>query len=397
MTVEDARVTIVVVARNAAATIERALRSALAEPAGAILVVDDASEDDTADRARAIPDPRIQVISLAEHRTVGHARQLALTFIGTPFGMWLDADDELLAGRTRRLRLALEHENADLAADAAELVGPDGAVQTLPLPAFLKTPPGIVRLFERNHLPVTGPLAFRTERLRTLGYNATLQGAEDVDLLLRAVASRCRFALVETAGYRIHARPDSLSRNLLGQREMYRRVLGQFSSDEVAALWREAGGPERALRWALYSMDLFKNDLAGAARQLDELAALPVLPPEALLEPDGPTRRPEGWRLAFAHGTLALLQGDVQTARRELTRAETLGATPEAANNLGVVHAVLGETLAARSCFERALDRRPDYVDAATNLGRTTAPWAITTHALREHANRCDYQVCFAR
>lgn len=393
----DARVTIVVVARNAAATIERALRSAVKEPADAIVVVDDASEDDTVARAMAIADPRLRIVSIASHQTVGHARQTALTQIGTPIGLWLDADDELLAGRTERLCLALERERADIATDAAELVTPDGTVQTLPLPAFLQTPPGIVRLFERNYLPAPGPVAFRTERLCALGYDVTLQGAEDVDLLLRAIAAGYRIALVETVGYRIHALPGSLSRHVSRQREMYGRALSRFSIDAIARRWREAGGEERALRWALHSMALFQGDLEGAARQLDALDSLPYFPLEAVLEPDGPSRRPEGWRLAFARGTLALLAGDVQTARRGLTCAEAFVATPEATNNVGVAHAATGDLAQARACFERALARYPNYVDAAANLDRTTPPWAITTHPLRDHANRHDYPKPVAR
>lgn len=156
---------------------------------------------------------RLRLVTPAEHRGVGHARQTGLECLETPYGMWLDADDELLPGRAERFLKALEQGDTDIVSDSAELA--DGAtghiVGILPVPSFMMQVRPLARLFERNYLPCAGTFGFRSATARALGYDATLTHAEDTDFMLRAVAAAARIALLDQPGYRLHAYPQSLS------------------------------------------------------------------------------------------------------------------------------------------------------------------------------------------
>jgi glycosyltransferase involved in cell wall biosynthesis len=96
------RLTVLIPAWNAAATIERALDSVLEERGVALecVVIDDASTDATADLVRAVADrdPRVVLLSLPENGGVSNARNQGLAIAR---GEWLafhDADDRMLPG-----------------------------------------------------------------------------------------------------------------------------------------------------------------------------------------------------------------------------------------------------------------------------------------------------------
>ena len=101
-----------IAARNAAATIERAMESAVAQDGCSIVLVDDFSTDDTVALAKEIGGTRLGVVRPARHQSLGLTRQAGLDAVTTPFGVWLDSDDELLPGRVARLIGALESDQA---------------------------------------------------------------------------------------------------------------------------------------------------------------------------------------------------------------------------------------------------------------------------------------------
>ena len=165
--------TIVIAARNAASTIERAVRSAILQKNCPIILVDDFSSDDTVDRAKKAGGGRLTVVRPPEHRSLGLTRQTGLDAVDTPYGVWLDSDDEFLPDRVDRLVSALTRDQGDLASDAIELF--DGSssrfLRHLTIPDFLKEHHPLARLFERNYLQGVGYLAFRTEFARGIGYD----------------------------------------------------------------------------------------------------------------------------------------------------------------------------------------------------------------------------------
>lgn len=386
-----ARVSILIAARNAGATIERAIASCLDEDGCPIVLVDDHSTDDTVERARALAGRRLTVIAASSPGGIGIARQTALDAIETEFGAWLDADDQWIAGRAARLTSALA-SGFDIATEAIDLHdGPTGTWRrTLTVPRFMQAPGAAVRLFERNFLPGDTQIAFRVAAFRAAGgYNPDVRGPESFDLLLRAIRQGSKLYCGETVGYRMYAYPDSLSRDLVRQRQSLVLALQGHDDATVVGLYRAAGYDERMAAWALVMLAQFRGDLVKALRHVD--AASPQgADPSQILEADGPWPQPEGWRRAFHRGTILLQLGDAAEAAGELLVADRIRSSAEVCNNLGVAYSRIDQPGLARAFFARALIRMPDYLDAARNL-RSSTPSHITTHPLRVEAYRHEY------
>ena len=363
---ERPRFTVLIAARNAEATIERALSSVRSQ-VDEIVLVDDRSADDTVERARAIVGPRLRVVARPHHGPLGATRQAALDHVTTPFAAWLDSDDEYLPGRVARLLDTLAG-GADVVADATTLIdGDSGAtLQDVPLPVWTSNPGAPARLFERNALPAIGLVAFRTDVWRALGYDPMLHGAEDVDIVLRAAAGGASFRWIPESGTRVHVYDSSLSRCRENQRQMYARALRKHSYGSVRELYRRGGWDASVTRWALASMAMFRDDPIAALHFLSELEDV-----------EGLT-----WRVAFLTGTALLLSGDAR-AIQLLDAAEALHHAPECANNLGVALSRNGRPDEALRAFAASLQRFPAYKDARINL-ESAWPSRITTHPLRE-------------
>ena len=386
--------TIVMPARNAATTIARATRSAAAQNVSVVLV-DDASDDDTVARARAVL-PSIAIVRPERRHTRGLVRQAGIQAVTTPYTVWLDADAELLPGRVTRLLDVLQREErTDIVIDGVEVVDTAGG-ETQHLagaPPFVRRAP--VRLFERMYLPEPGAMAVRTALARRLGYDVELHGAEQADFLLRALAAHARVAVLDDPGYRVHRSAADTSSRSAAQRQMYRRLLRKHRYTNVQCLYDTAGLSETVVCWGLVSFALFREEYETA---LDYIARAEHSYPDqdAVLEPDGPCQVSERWRVAFHRGTTWLLLGEWLEARMWLERADLLQRTAETLNNLGVALARTGELARARRCFTRALERFPDYVDARANAG-ATEPSHITSHLLRTRAPRQAYAPAGAR
>jgi len=384
-------VTILIAARNAAATIERAVRSCLGEIDAPIILIDDHSTDTTVERAIATGGARLRVLRPSTPG-IGAARQAGLDAAGTDFAAWLDADDEWVPGRMARLS-ALLRGGCDVASEAIDLYdGPAGTrLRQLTVPAFLRGPRGAVRLFERNFLPGDTQVAFRVRTFRDAGgYDASIRGPESFDVLLRAIRRGARIGFGDDAGYRMHAYPASMSRDVARQRSMIAAVLRKHAYKDVRELYLASGYDPRIVGWALTSMAMFRQDAKAALRFIDD-ACPRNSDPSGVLEPNGPWPFAEGWRRAFHRGTaLLMVGGRDREAVMELHQAEAVEPTPEAANNLGVALARLGHRKEASGQFATALDRRPQYYDAAVNAGSDT-PAQLTTHPLRRAPSRTDY------
>ena len=385
------RATILIAARNASKTIKRAIVSALAQGNYPILLIDDYSQDDTVARAKAIAGDRLEVVRPSEHRTLGLARQTGLRALQTPFAVWLDADDELLPGRVGSLVAALQAYDADLASDCVQLF--DGITGLnrgiLPIPSFLMGMHPLARLFERNYLPGIGSMGFRSDFALRIGYDTSLHGAEDVDFVLRAILGGAMFRLLDGVGYRQHSYPNSLSRQIDNQRRMYKVALLKHDYDAVRKLYRIARLDARITAWGLLSMAIFREDYPAALGFLNEAEALTADPVE-VLEPDGPLALPEGWRLFFHKGTVLLLMGRTREAIPQLEAAESILATAEGSNNLGVAKRNIGEDLEAQRLFELSLSRRPNLVDAKLNAADPTS-LRVISHPCRSLPCRDDY------
>lgn len=218
-------VCVIIAARNAARTIPVAIASALRETEVAeVVVVDDASTDNTRDVALAADDGsgRLAVIRLDVNRGPSAARNVAIQASRSPFISILDADDFFLEGRFRRLFASADW---DFAADNIMLIRDDPATDLAKVaaPPFAADPEFLDferfidgnisrRRVLRGELGFLKPVISRAFLDRHgLTYDENLRLGEDYELYARAVARGARFKVIKSCGYGAIVRADSLS------------------------------------------------------------------------------------------------------------------------------------------------------------------------------------------
>ena len=228
-------VTLIVAAYNAGATIGRAVRSALAEAATLdVIVVDDASTDDTLAQAQAADDGtgRLRLLKQPQNQGPSAARNRALQ-VST--GQWigiLDADDFLLPGRLAGMLACANQAGrpVDFIADdlwqvditqvtGDEIDGPRRSFlgDTLAAPRLVGFAEFVGsnvtrRGHQRAELGFIKPL-MRRDFLTShnLAYRPAMRLGEDYELYARALAAGARLLLIPAQGYVSVIRPDSLS------------------------------------------------------------------------------------------------------------------------------------------------------------------------------------------
>ncbi|GEO80137.1 glycosyltransferase family 2 protein [Pararhodospirillum oryzae] len=221
------RVDVIIAAWNRADTIERAIRSALdQEGLGRVVVVDDASIDDTLARIEALAraDARVVAVGLPVNRGPAAARNAALALACAPFVTILDADDYLLPGRLVGL-MAWASDQDFVADDLVRVedhsLGPATTPSVSDQAAFAPWSLDF-ETFVRGNIARRGrprrELGFfkpliRLEFLRqhALAYDEGLRLGEDFDLYARALRAGARFRVVPALGYVSVTRVGSLS------------------------------------------------------------------------------------------------------------------------------------------------------------------------------------------
>lgn len=196
------RLSVIVPAYNAAATIGSAVGSTLRDlPRDAeIVILDDGSSDGTADAVRRIDDSRVRLIS-RENRGVAATLTDLLEASDSELVARMDADDLVLPWRFRRQLRALD-EGADAVFTTVVTWG-TGA-------PGVPRPSGIAAEDFGLHLLLTNPVAHSTLLARRAhivdagGYRSL--PTEDYDLWLRMAArgSRLRRLALPGLAYRVH-------------------------------------------------------------------------------------------------------------------------------------------------------------------------------------------------
>jgi succinoglycan biosynthesis protein ExoU len=227
MMVQEKSVAVIVAAWNAQDTIRRAVKSALTQDlVGEVIVVDDASKDDTRGAAQSADDGsgRLKVIPLAENGGPSRARNIALSHSQTRYVCILDADDYFLPGRIASL-LAADIGPWDILADDIVIVPEQ--VQHIPF-SIAKSDEQASPLVLDLATFVTGNIS-RAGRLRgelgflkpiikreflqrhSLRYDETLWLGEDYALYTQALIAGARFCVVGARGYVAIQRGGSIS------------------------------------------------------------------------------------------------------------------------------------------------------------------------------------------
>lgn len=224
MTAPD--VSVVIAAYNAADTIQRAIRSALAQHGVSVevIVADDCSTDTTGETVVAIDEPCVRLVRLDRNSGPGGARNAGFAAANGRWIAVLDADDTMRPDRLARMIAAAEQKDAAAAVDNLDVLHSDGRTERMFPPALLAAMPDLVlpafidsnRIFRSTHnFGYMKPVFRRTFLLENrLVYDEALRIGEDYLLLAAVLASGGRCAVVPEAGYLYHIRENSISRVL---------------------------------------------------------------------------------------------------------------------------------------------------------------------------------------
>lgn len=381
--------TILIPARNAEETLMRAFESSLSDTSPKIIIADHRSSDQTRKVVQNLSNERVLAYDASSSETIGEVRQALLDLADTEYVVWLDADDELLPGRVKRITDSLEKNHADLYFDASELVR-GNQTKTLPMPNFASSNPDAhCRNFERCFLPAPGVPGVRTEFAKKIGFDPDFETAEDYDFLLRASMGGGKFCFDSKVGYRQHHSPSSLSRNIDRQKKFTALALQKHPLEKIGRLYESNGWNERIQAWGKVQISTFLSDFSRAFFLLAELERT-LIDPLVVLEPDGVYPYPEGWLINFWKGSIQLKLRNFNEAINDLLKAEEIMPMPETSNNLGVGFSRTGKTNQAKELFAKALILKPDYIDAEENL-KNISPNLITSFPFRYNNTRSNY------
>lgn len=203
--------TVVIAAFDAATTIDAALASVAAQdrPADAVVVVDDASSDATAELARRWCDRLpLTVVALAANSGPAVARDVGVRAATTELVALLDSDDYWLPDHLSTMTDVWERVGGVVSADAIRWA-PGTAVagatfgHLLPIPAPERQ---LEALLDRNFL-FMGTLMDRARYERVGGFRPRFRGTEDWDLWIRMARAGTRFTRPDhpTVVYRVTA------------------------------------------------------------------------------------------------------------------------------------------------------------------------------------------------
>jgi glycosyltransferase involved in cell wall biosynthesis len=257
----NATVSVVIPTYNRARDVVRAARSALAQTLAPhqVIVVDDGSTDDTAERVRDLPAP-VQYLS-KPNGGVSSARNLAFPHVTGNYVALLDSDDHW---QDRWLETAVRAIEAVPGAGAAcctrvRSVRADGSEIGI-APAKPGLVNGVIRLPDLLLGGMTGSnVVLRTEARSAAGdFDTTLKTGEDIDFALRVAVST---TIVEVAQPLVNVTrtPGSLSSHVnTGNRlkvyakfeQQHPEVARRFAREFLDARLATALSYARDLMWA---------------------------------------------------------------------------------------------------------------------------------------------------
>jgi len=224
---------VVIATRNRRHELARAIRSVQAQSIAdwELVVVDDASTDETSTFLSGLDDPRIRALRLTEHAERSAARNRGLELAAAPAVLFLDDDDELTPPSLELLARALARHPAACASVGAVIHDLHGRRRR---PWFPKRARLLnVRLeLLAGWVALGGQSLMRTALLRELGgWREELSVAEDQELWLR-LCQRGPVAIVPEAVL-VH-RPHGLAGDLPGGRDVERRVVSSSLAESSA-------------------------------------------------------------------------------------------------------------------------------------------------------------------
>jgi glycosyltransferase involved in cell wall biosynthesis len=204
---------VVLPSHNRAACIGRAITSILAQDFAAfeLLVIDDASTDNTVAAVQAIADPRLGLWQLAQNSGAPAARNAGIAAARSDIIVFQDSDDEWRPG------LLAAHHAALQSADVSfcQLDQRYGTAQRLYPPAGWQMAEDFYVQLLAGNMVSTQTLAARRDALLAIGgFDPDMPRFQDWDLVLRLAAAGKRFHYTPQPLAVAHDSPDSLTRSV---------------------------------------------------------------------------------------------------------------------------------------------------------------------------------------
>lgn len=217
-------VTVVIPTRNRRALLTRAVATVRAQTLAdwQLVLVDDASTDDTWDWISSQDDPRIVGHRVAQQGERSAARNTGLARADAPYVLFLDDDDELRPDALAALSAGLdETEAASVAVGSVYFVDPSG--RTTPPMATRRLVHNPWRELLAGWVAITGQMLIRTDVLRAIGgFRPDMPMAEDQELWFRLVEQErpAIFLPVVVLDHRPHRSPDKVAHGTEVEREI---------------------------------------------------------------------------------------------------------------------------------------------------------------------------------
>ena len=375
--------TVVIVAKNAEATIKDAINSAICDnPKQKVILVDDFSDDNTIENAESLNHKHINIIrpKINMQEGIGNARQTALENLTTTYGVWLDADDEFLPNRVGVMKEKLISDDLDILFDSAVLFegNTNEKIKDLIIPQNLFQQDGELFLFQRNFLPGPNWHFFRTARALEVGYDKGSMIAEDHDFNLRAVVKGLKFGFSKKITYKQKSFLTSFSRDIDKQLQRTKNAVLKHDPDILLSLLKKSAIDIESQNEIMINFFLYRTEYKSAMNLLENL--------------DLSTEDSVNWKMNFYRGTTALLLSDTDKAKASLTMCHESKETPETFNNLACVSLLLNELEKAKKLYEEAIKLFPDYYDAIFNLKhQDCSKIRVTRFPLRHETSRSEY------
>lgn len=293
-------VSVIMPVYNGAQWLSAAVESVLAQTLASleVLIVDDASHDDTLEIAQRFArlDARVRVLRHRVNRGQAAARNVALSYARGDWIAPVDADDQIRPDRLRRLVEAGEREGADLIADGILFEGERQPGVPAELMTWRRSDQRLERLSAETlirsgfgggcrSLGYLKPLMRRRflEQCQ-LRYAEDLRFAEDFNLYVRALFCGARFLLFPESHYVYWQTPESASRteisriaqHAVGNSQMLRAAIPATESAQVTAALDEYERRWQVLSWFEQMKRGFSERNAAAVLRL--LLRMPVSP-----------------------------------------------------------------------------------------------------------------------
>ena len=220
------RVTVLMPAYNAEATVRESVESVLAQTVGELelVVSDDASRVPVAEALADIRDPRLRIIRRRRNGGIGSARNSALIVARAPLVAQLDADDQWEPDYLESVLPEFADPAIGLVYTNATILGhPDGKDDYIG-DASIHPRDRFPELAEANPIPCP-TVTMRADAVRGVGGYSRVGVVEDWNLYMRLAAAGWRFAYVDRrlARYRWPEADRGLSYNV---RTLELRALG---------------------------------------------------------------------------------------------------------------------------------------------------------------------------